>query len=236
MSVSDLQLQNNVKAVLAAAGTKARVLAATKTVDAATVNKIYDMGVHLIGENRVQELLEKLPLLDKRFEIHFIGRLQRNKAKYIVGKVALIHSLDSAELAQEIEKQASRRGIVQDCLVEVNLGGEQAKGGVALEELDGFLQRISGFEHIRVRGLMGVVPKTEEKEKLSAFFTKITKKFIDIKHQNVDNSNMANVSMEILSLGMTHDYVTALECGSNLIRIGEGIFGARAYPPAAEEN
>lgn len=229
MSITDEQLRRNINALLAAVGGRAAVLAATKTVDAGTVNKIYDMGVHIIGENRVQELMEKLPELDKRFEIHFIGRLQRNKAKYIVGRVALIHSLDSVALAGEIDRLAEKRGVTQACLVEVNLGGEDSKGGVAPEEIDGFLDALRGFKHIKVVGLMGVAPKTPEKEKLCGFFTKITKKFIDIKAQNVDNSNEGNISMQILSLGMTHDYAEALECGSNLIRIGEGIFGARSY-------
>lgn len=229
MSVTDAELKANIDKIFAVTQNKARVLAATKTVDAQTVNKIYDMGVHIIGENRVQEFLEKLPYLDKRFELHFIGRLQRNKVKYIVGKVALIHSLDSLPLAEEIDKRAAKLGITQDCLVEINLGNEESKGGIALGELDGFLRSVAGFEHIRVRGLMGVPPKTEEKEKIRSFFTKITQKFIDIKGQNVDNSIMGNVGMEILSLGMTHDYEEAVGCGSNLVRIGEGIFGRRVY-------
>ncbi|MBO4860406.1 MAG: YggS family pyridoxal phosphate-dependent enzyme [Clostridia bacterium] len=229
MSITDEELRSNIQTLLSAAAGKARVLAATKTVDVQTINKIYDMGIDLIGENRVQELMEKLPYLDKRFEIHFIGRLQRNKVKYIIGRVALIHSLDSVPLAEEIDKRAQKLGTVQECLVEVNLGNEDSKGGVPLEEVENFISSVSVFGHIKIVGLMGVVPNCGEKENLCAFFTKITKKFIDIKHQNVDNSIMSNAEMRILSLGMTHDYVQALECGSNLIRIGEGVFGARTY-------
>ena len=229
MSVSVSELQKNIDTVLSRVRGRARVLAATKTVDAGTINRIYDMGVTLIGENRVQELMEKLPFLDKRFEIHFIGRLQRNKAKYIVGKVALIHSLDSVGLAEEIDRRAAKLGIVQDCLVEIN-PGEDSKGGVALENVDDFLASAARFEHIRVRGLMSVAPNLGENEKNRSFFTKINQKFIDIKGKNVDNISMGNIAMDILSLGMTHDYAEAVECGSTLVRIGEGIFGKRSYP------
>ena len=223
-------LKRNIDTILAEINGRATLLAATKTRDADTINAIYDMGVHTIGENRVNELMEKYPYLDKRFDIHFIGRLQRNKAKYIVGKVSLIHSLDSLPLAEEIEKQAAKKGIVQDCLAEINLGDEDSKGGIPIDETEKFLSSLSAFSHIRVRGLMGVVPKNDDKEKNKYFFTKISQKFIDIKALNVDNSIMGNVVMDILSLGMSADYREALECGSNLVRIGEGIFGKRIYP------
>ena len=234
MSITDAELRANIDTVISNVAGRAKILAATKTVDAATVNKIYDMGIHIIGENRVQELMQKLPYLDKRFEIHFIGRLQRNKVKYIVGKVALIHSLDSLPLACEIDRRAAKLGVVQECLVEVNLGGEENKGGVSLDELGAFLAGCAVFEHIKIRGLMGVVPGGAEKEKNRSFFTKITQKFIDIKGKNVDNSIMGNITMYILSLGMTHDYIEAVECGSGMVRIGEGIFGSRA--PAVQKQ
>ena len=228
--MENAELRQNIDTLLAEIDGRATLLAATKTRDAETINAIYDMGVHTIGENRVNELMEKYPYLDKRFDIHFIGRLQRNKAKYIVGRVSLIHSLDSLSLAEEIEKQAAKKGIVQDCLAEINLGDEESKGGIPIDETEEFLKSISAFSHIRVRGLMGVVPKNDDKEKNKYFFTKISQKFIDIKALNVDNSIMGNVVMDILSLGMSADYREALECGSNLVRIGEGIFGKRIYP------
>ncbi len=224
------ELRNNISSILAEINGRATLLAATKTRDVETINAIYDMGVHTIGENRVNELMEKYPYLDKRFDVHFIGRLQRNKAKYIVGKVSLIHSLDSLPLAEEIEKQASKKGIVQDCLVEINLGDEESKGGIPIDETETFLASLAPFTHIRVRGLMGVLPKNDDNEKNNIFFTKINQKFIDIKALNVDNSIMGNVVMDILSLGMSSDYREALDCGSNLVRIGEGIFGQRIYP------
>lgn len=224
------ELRKNIEDILAEINGRATLLAATKTRDADTINAIYDMGVHTIGENRVNELMEKYPYLDKRFDVHFIGRLQRNKAKYVVGRVSLIHSLDSLPLAEEIEKQAAKKGIVQDCLVEINLGDEESKGGIPIDETETFLASLAPFAHVRVRGLMGVVPKNDDKEKNILFFTKISQKFIDIKAQNVDNSIMGNVVMDILSLGMSADYREALDCGSNLVRIGEGIFGKRIYP------
>lgn len=224
------ELKKNITSLLEEIGGKATLLAATKTRDVETINSIYDMGVHTIGENRVNELMEKYEYLDKRFDIHFIGRLQRNKVKYIVGKVSLIHSLDSLALAEEIEKQASKKGIVQDCLVEINLGEEESKGGIPIDKTEEFLSSLSPFGHIRVRGLMGVLPKNDDSEKNNRFFTKISQKFIDIKALNVDNSIMGNVDMDILSLGMSSDYREALDCGSNLVRIGEGIFGKRIYP------
>ena len=153
------ELEQNVKKVLSTVNGRATVLAATKTVAPERINLIYDMGIHTIGENRVQELLEKYDALDKRFDIHFIGRLQRNKVKYIIGKVSLIHSLDSVPLAEEIDRRSEAAGLVTSCLVEVNAGGEESKGGITPEELPSFLERISSFRHIKVRGLMTIPPK-----------------------------------------------------------------------------
>lgn len=225
--MTDEILKLNISSLLKAIDGRATLLAATKTVDAETINKIYPLGVHTIGENRVNELMEKLPLLDKRFDIHFIGRLQKNKAKYIVGKVSLIHSLDSLPLAAEIEKQAEKHGVVQSCLVEVNLGGEDSKGGIAIDEIEPFLDEMTLFPHIKICGLMGVLPKSENKEKNIIFFTKLTQKFIDIGTHYVDNNNKDNIVMNVLSMGMSDDYAQALDCGSNLVRIGTGIFGER---------
>ncbi len=220
----DAELSQNIKKLLCEADGRANVIAATKTVDVGTINKIYDMGIRSIGENRVQELLEKYEHYDKRFDVHFIGRLQRNKVKYLIGKVSLIHSLDSVELAEEIDRRSRLAGECTRCLVELN-GGEEAKGGIPILELDGFLDRMSRFDNIRVCGLMTVSPKFEEKQKKLDFFAKISKIFIDNKAKKVDN----NITMDVLSMGMTGDYREALRCGSNCIRIGEGIFGKRNY-------
>lgn len=224
-------LEQNIKEVLSEVGGRATVLAATKTVPAETVNRIYDLGIHTIGENKVQELLEKYDALDKRFDIHFIGRLQRNKVKYLIGKVSLIHSVDSLELAEEIDRRSAAAGLVTDCLIELNAGGEESKGGIAPEEFDSFIAKIPALRHIRVRGLMTIPPKCDDTEKKLQYFRKISGIFIDNRAKKVDNS----ISMDILSMGMTHDYREALECGSNMVRIGEGIFGKRIYNKNTED-
>lgn len=224
-------LEQNIKEILSEVGDRATVLAATKTVPAETVNRIYDLGIHTIGENKVQELLEKYDALDKRFDIHFIGRLQRNKVKYLIGKVSLIHSVDSLELAEEIDRRSAAAGLVTDCLIELNAGGEESKGGIAPEEFDGFIAKIPALRHIRVRGLMTIPPKCDDTEKKLQYFRKISGIFIDNRAKKVDNS----ISMDILSMGMTHDYREALECGSNMVRIGEGIFGKRIYNKNTED-
>lgn len=225
------QLEQNIKNILSEVGGRATVLAATKTVPAETVNKIYDLGIHTIGENKVQELLEKYDALDKRFDIHFIGRLQRNKVKYLIGKVSLIHSVDSIALAEEIDRRSAAAGVVTNCLIEVNAGGEESKGGIEPDELEEFIDNISKLPHIRVRGLMTIPPKCEDSEKKLQYFRKISGIFIDNRAKKVDNSS----SMDILSMGMTHDYREALECGSTMVRIGEGIFGKRIYNKNTED-
>lgn len=227
MTATFEEIQNNINDIQSFLNGRATLLAATKTIPAEIINATYDIGIRVIGENRVQELVEKYPLLDKRFEIHFIGRLQRNKVKYIIDKVSLIHSLDSISLAKEIDKQAAKAGKVQNCLIEINLGSEENKGGITLDETESFIEQLKIFPNIRIKGLMGVVPATGDEVKNIYFFTKITQKFIDIRSKNVDNNIMDKSAMEILSLGMTGDYRQAVECGSNLVRIGEGIFGKR---------
>ncbi len=224
-------LEQNIKKILGEVGGRSTVLAATKTVPAATINRIYDLGIHTIGENKVQELLEKYDELDKRFDIHFIGRLQRNKVKYLIGKVSLIHSVDSIGLAEEIDRRSAATGVVTNCLIEVNAGGEESKGGISPDDFEEFIGKISNLSHIRVRGLMTIPPKCEDSEKKLQYFRKISGIFIDNRAKKVDNS----ISMDILSMGMTHDYREALECGSTMIRIGEGIFGKRIYNTNTED-
>lgn len=224
-------LEQNIKNILSEVGDRATVLAATKTVPADTINRIYDLGIHTIGENKVQELLEKYDALDKRFDIHFIGRLQRNKVKYLIGKVSLIHSVDSIGLAEEIDRRSASAGVVTNCLIEVNAGGEESKGGIEPDDLEEFIGNICKLSHIRVRGLMTIPPKCEDSEKKLQYFRKISGIFIDNRAKKVDNS----ISMDILSMGMTHDYREALECGSTMIRIGEGIFGKRIYNKNTED-
>ena len=201
------------------------LLGATKTVSAELINYAARCGLKLMGENRVNELLEKYDSLDKdRLEIHFIGALQSNKVKYIIDKVSMIHSVDRLSLAEEISRRATAIGKVMPVLVEVNIGKEPSKSGVMPEDTLAFVREIAKLKGISVQGLMTIPPKCDTKEKNIEFYKKIKQIFIDISRQNVDN-----VNMRILSAGMSGDWQTAVECGSNMVHIGSGIFGARPY-------
>ena len=206
------------------------LLAATKTVPVEVINYAIDeMGLTCIGENRVQELLSKYDALHKEgVEIHFIGRLQTNKVKYIIDKVTLIHSLDSEKLAKEIDRQAEKYGKVMDVLVEVNVGGEASKGGILPEELDGFLRKLSSFSHISVKGLMVIPPSGATKEENLNYFTQTYQFFVDFFKKKVHN----NIDTYILSMGMSDSYEEAASAGSTLVRVGSAIFGKRSYPEA----
>lgn len=213
-----------------------KILAATKTVDAQTINFAISKGIKYIGENRVQELLEKYDSINKDdVEIHFIGRLQTNKVKYIIDKVKLIHSVDSYKLACEIDKQAKKKSLTMDILVEINIGNEESKGGIAAEQAEEFLKSISQLENIRVVGLMTIPPVcvTEENTKSGndrskkiyknrEFFCKIFNLFIDISKKKLDN-----IYMYELSAGMSDDYESAVACGATIVRLGRTIFGDR---------
>lgn len=201
------------------------MLAATKTVPADIINFAIDCGIDLIGENRVNELLEKYEHIDRsRTEIHFIGALQTNKVKYIIDKVDMIHSVDRISLVDEIERQAAKKGIIMPVLAEINIGGEATKSGIAPEEAAEFCRYISKMPHLKLRGLMAIPPKSEKTGDNRKYFCEMAKIFIDISSKNVDNSNM-----DVLSLGMSDDYVDAVDRGSTLVRVGSAIFGKRDY-------
>lgn len=203
------------------------LLGATKTVPAEYINYAATLGLKVIGENRVNELLEKYDDIDKnKLDIQFIGALQSNKVKYIIDKVSLIHSVDRLSLAEEISRRALAIGKVMPVLVEVNIGGEESKSGVAPEETADFVKKIAQLKGLKVEGLMAIPPKSDNRDKNIEFYKKIKKIFIDISNENVDN-----VSMRILSAGMSGDWQDAVDCGSNMIRVGSGIFGARSYGP-----
>ncbi len=220
------EIKEKIENVLKELDGRARLLLATKTVPAELINYAVTCGTTLIGENRVQELLEKYPRLDReKMEIHFIGRLQTNKVKYIIDKVSMIHSVDSVSLAKEIEKQAAKHNLTMKVLVEVNIGNEPGKSGIPLEETEDFLERIGEFPHVLPCGLMVIPPKNALPEENLHFFEKIYQKFIDIRIKKEDNKNWA-----VLSAGMSGDYLQAVECGSNLVRLGSAVFGARSYP------
>lgn len=220
------QVEENINRILSELNGRARLLAATKTVPHEMINFALDCGVDLIGENRVNELLEKYEFINRnKTEIHFIGALQTNKVKYIIDKVDMIQSVDRESLALEIERQAAKKGIVMPVLAEINIGNEATKSGTSPENAIDFCRFLGSLPHIKLRGLMAIPPKCVEGGNNSEYFCKMQKIFIDISHLNVDNS-----SMDILSLGMSDDYLTAVENGSNLVRVGSSIFGKRIYP------
>ena len=204
-------------------GKSTQLIAVTKTRSCDEINEAISCGVRHIGENRVQELLEKYEHLQlDGVTVHLIGTLQTNKVKYIIDKVDLIHSVDSVRLAEEISKRAVKIGKVQDVLVEVNIGGEESKGGIAPEALENFLRSVNGLEGIRVCGLMCIPPISLEKHQNLEYFLKMKQLSVDITAKKIDN-----ISMSILSMGMTDDYEDAIDAGSSYIRVGRGIFGPR---------
>jgi pyridoxal phosphate enzyme (YggS family) len=200
-----------------------RLMAVTKTVPAELVNIAIADGVHLLGENRAQELCEKYPVYDKTgVEIHFIGRLQTNKVRQIIDKVEMVHAVDSERLAAELQKQAARVGKICEILLEVNIGGEASKSGVSPEELPELAEKIRDFSNLRWRGLMTIPPICDTIEESERYFSRMEELFIDIKDKNRDNKGIA-----ILSMGMSDDFSAAIRHGSTLVRVGTAIFGGR---------
>lgn len=195
------------------------ILLATKYATAEEINYAHSLGIRMIGENRVQSLLEKYDKLDKDLEIHFIGTLQKNKVKYIIDKVSMIESLDSLSLAEEIEKQAAKRGIVMDCLIEVNIGDEEAKSGIAKADVPAFADALDAFPHIRLAGLMTMAPKCTEIDEYRKYFRESYHIFIDICEKKLHN-----ISRCTLSMGMSESFPAALQEGANLIRVGRAAF------------
>mgnify|MGYP005803391359 FL=1 len=200
------------------------LIAVSKTKPVETLKEAYDLGIRVFGENKVQELTQKYEVLPKDIHWHMIGHLQTNKVKHIIDKVDLIHSVDSLKLAQTVEKEAAKHGLVKDILIEVNVAEEESKFGLRMEEVIPFLEQISGFSHVRVRGLMTIAPFVENAEENRSIFADLHKLSVDIRDKNIDNVNVS-----ILSMGMTNDYEVAIEEGATMVRVGTGIFGARNY-------
>ena len=199
------------------------VMAVTKTVPAQRVNEAIHAGIHLLGENRVQELQTKYDQYDRQgVQIHFIGHLQTNKVKYLVDKVSMIQSVDSLRLAQQIDKECSKHQKVMDILLEVNIGREESKSGLFQEELDELLPQLAELSNIRVRGLMAIPPRCESQRELEKYFSQMQQLFIDMK-----DKNLHNITMEFLSMGMSDDYLTAIQYGSTMVRLGRRLFGER---------
>lgn len=195
------------------------ILAVTKTIDAERINEAVSLGLHDLGENRVQELLSKYEDVKGDVRWHIIGHLQSNKVKYIADKVCMIHSVESLSLAKEIERQCAKLDKIMDILVEVNVSGEQSKSGITPAEAEDFIREVSKFEHIRVKGLMTMAPFDAKDEELHQIFSNLYKISVDISSKKLDN-----VIMECLSMGMTGDYEIAVEENSTIVRIGTGLF------------
>ena len=221
------QVQENMKEACRRSGraeSDVTLIAVSKIKPLPMLEEVYSLGIRDFGENKVQELVDKAEQLPDDIRWHMIGHLQRNKVKYIVDKVYMIHSVDSLRLAEEISKEAVKRGIIVNILIEVNVAGEESKFGVTPEDTPGLVQEISHLPGILVRGLMTIAPFVENAEDNRIFFSALKKLYVDITNKNIDN-----VRMDYLSMGMTGDYEVAIEEGASFVRVGTGIFGERSY-------
>lgn len=201
-----------------------QLIAVTKTVEPEVIEKAIEFGVTHIGENKVQELIRKYEIIGDRVKWHMIGHLQKNKVKYVIDKVTLIHSLDSYDLAVEIDKRAKQVGRVMQCLLQVNVSGEESKYGIDYGSVDELLQKLSLLQHIEIVGLMTMAPYTDEPEDVRGFFKNLNQLFVDIGERKIPN-----IKMHYLSMGMSNDFEVAIEEGASLVRIGSKIFGERNY-------
>ena len=200
------------------------IIAVSKTKPLSDVEELLSHGVMEFGENKVQEMVDKYEHVSKPVHWHLIGHLQTNKVKYIVDKACLIHSVDSVHLAKEIEKQAAKQNVTVSILVEVNIAEEESKFGIHKEETLSLIRQIAALPHIQILGLMTIAPFVENPEDNRTYFRQIRQLSVDIDAQNIDN-----VRMDILSMGMTGDYMVAIEEGATMVRVGTGIFGERHY-------
>lgn len=200
------------------------LIAVSKTKPVSMLWEIYDTGCRDFGENKVQELVEKYEELPKDIRWHMIGHLQRNKVKYIVDKVALIHSVDSLRLAEEISKEAVKKNVEVNILVEVNVAMEESKFGTTAAQTLALVEEISKLPAVHIKGLMTIAPYVENPEENRQYFAQLRQLSVDISAKNIDN-----VCMDVLSMGMTGDYEVAVSEGASLVRVGTGIFGERHY-------
>lgn len=217
-----LEIKENIRKACERSGRDPKevtILAVTKTIDANRINEAVSLGLTDLGENRVQELLSKYDEVKGDVRWHLIGHLQKNKVKYIADKVVMIHSVESMSLCEEIERQCAKIGKVMDILIEVNVSGEESKSGIKPSEVYDFVYKASRYEHIRVKGLMTMAPFEAKNEELHQIFSNLYKISVDISRKKLDN-----VSMECLSMGMTNDYIQAVEENSTIVRVGTGLF------------
>ncbi len=200
---------------------KVTLVAVSKTVESGRIREAYEAGARAFGENRVQEMLQKQPLLPENIEWHLIGRLQKNKIKYIINKTVLVHSVCDFSQAAEIDRLSKKQGIVTKCLIQVNIGREESKAGVDKDELFSFIRRLSEFQNIRIEGLMAIPPPGTEAEDSRVYFREMRRLYENLPEQE-------NVARKWLSMGMSQDYEAAVEEGANMVRVGSYIFGKRS--------
>lgn len=220
-------VEENIKKACEKAGRKREdvtLIAVSKTKPVEMLQEIYDQNIRNFGENKVQEMCDKMEVLPKDIKWHMIGHLQTNKIKYIIGKTELIHSVDSLHLAQEISKQAVKHDVQTDILIEINIANEQTKFGIDAGDTIQLVREIAALPNIHIKGLMTIAPFVENPEDNRLYFRRIYQLSVDITKENIDN-----VNMDILSMGMTGDYMVAIEEGATMVRVGTGIFGERNY-------
>lgn len=207
------------------------LIAVSKTYPIEAICEAIEGGCTAFGENKVQELIGKIPAIQSVVDWHLIGHLQTNKVKYIVDQVALIHSVDSLKLAEEIQKQAMKKNLLVSILIEVNVAKEVSKNGVAVEEVEGLVREIGKLPNVKMRGFMTVAPYVADPEQNREIFRNLYNLSVDIQKQNIDN-----ISTEILSMGMSTDYEIAIEEGATMVRVGTALFGKRDYTKAPKEE
>lgn len=227
MSVTEnlAEVRERMEAACRRAGRKSEevtLIAVSKTKPVSLLEEAYAAGARDFGENKVQEILFKHPQMPEDVRFHMIGHLQTNKVSQVIDKAVLIHSVDSVHLAEKIEKEAAKRNMTADILLEVNAAREESKFGLFLEKVIPALESIRNFPHIRVKGLMTIAPNVENAEENRKYFKKLYQLYVDIKSKNIDNGTMS-----VLSMGMTGDFEVAIEEGATMIRVGTGIFGSR---------
>lgn len=221
------QVQSNMMKAAAKANKKVEditLIAVSKTYPIDAVEEAIQAGCKHFGENKVQELQWKIPLVPENIQWHMIGHLQTNKVKYIVGKVALIHSVDSIKLAKEIQKHSQKHNVTTSILLEVNVANEASKAGIQCEEVISYVQEIAKLPNVQMKGLMTVAPYVENPEQNRIIFRKLYDLSVDIQKQKLNN-----ISTDILSMGMSNDYEVAIEEGATMVRVGTDIFGKRNY-------
>lgn len=220
-------VEKNIAAACARAGrdrSEVTLIAVSKTKPVDMLREVYEAGARDFGENKVQEICEKYDKLPSDIKWHMIGHLQRNKVKQVIDKATLIHSVDSYRLAQEISVQAQKKGLTMPILIEVNIAGEESKFGISADDTIQLVEEIASLPNLKIQGLMTIAPYVVDAEENRLYFRQIRQLAVDIKNKNIDN-----VSMNILSMGMTGDYEVAIEEGATMVRVGTGIFGARNY-------